>query len=316
MKGEEIVKDLMDYYAGLSHVRGSTELVETTDTTYTELEYEDSPVWDILKYVAESADKSGVIGFDFRVAPDGKFEFFPKLSKTNSTVITENIDTAAEYEKDITRIRNKVVVYGLADKSYPSNKVDWTNSLTPSDGSWSASIGAVSLDATGNPTGGPCIKLSVSSNYAGVVDFNLSAGHEVNFDAYTVLDLQLKMQDTYAGTGFILLMDTAGRFASKTISISPDAAFHVFETGVGSAYANQWDRVDSGFNWAAVQKIRVSLGFSGVGSGSFWVYALYAGGRRYSGVAESTPSQTAYGLREYVEEIGRASCRERVCQYV
>ena len=96
-------------------------------------------------------------------------------------------------------------------------------------------------------------------------------------------------------------MDTAGKVASKTISISPDATFHVFETGAGSAYANQWERVDSGFNWAAVQKIRVSLGFSGVGSGDFWVYALYAGGRRYFGVAESTPSQTAYGLREYVE---------------
>ncbi len=301
MKGEEIVKDLMDYYAGLSHNRSGVELVENTDTTYTELKPEDSPLWDILKYVAESADKAGVIGYDFRVAPDGKFEFFPKLSKTNSTVITENIDTIAEYEKDITRVRNKVVVYGLADKSYPSNKVDWTNSLAPSDGSWSGSIGTVSLDATGNPTGGSCIKLSVTSNYAGVVDLDLAAGHEVNFDAYPVLDLQLKIQDTFAGTGFILLMDTAGKFASKTISISPDAAFHVFETGAGSAYANQWERVDLGFNWVAVQKIRVSLGFSGVGSGNFWVYALYSGGRRYSGVVESTPSQTAYGLREYVE---------------
>jgi hypothetical protein len=98
MKGEEIVKDLMDYYAGLSHVRGSTELVENTDTTYTELEYEDSPVWDILKYVAESADKTGTIGFDFRVSPDGKFEFFPKLSKTNSTVITDTKRTSPELE--------------------------------------------------------------------------------------------------------------------------------------------------------------------------------------------------------------------------
>ena len=60
MKGEEIVKDLMDYYAGLSHNRSGTELVENTDTTYTELEYEDSPVWDILKYVAESSYKSGL----------------------------------------------------------------------------------------------------------------------------------------------------------------------------------------------------------------------------------------------------------------
>jgi hypothetical protein len=77
-KGEVIVKDLMDYFAGISHVRNSVELVENTDTTYTKLEYENTPVWDILKYVAESSDKQGVIGYDFRVAPDGKFEFFPE----------------------------------------------------------------------------------------------------------------------------------------------------------------------------------------------------------------------------------------------
>lgn len=80
-KGDDIVKDLLDYYAGLSHVRGGTELVENSDTTYTKLEYTDSPVWDILKYIAESSDKAGVIGYDFRVAPDGKFEFFPKTAK-------------------------------------------------------------------------------------------------------------------------------------------------------------------------------------------------------------------------------------------
>ena len=48
MKGEEIVKDLLDYYVGLSHVRNSVELVEYTDTTYTKLEYSDTPVIDIL----------------------------------------------------------------------------------------------------------------------------------------------------------------------------------------------------------------------------------------------------------------------------
>ena len=64
-----------------------------------ELDYEDSPVWDILKYVAETADKAGVIGFDFRVAPDGKFDFFPKYSKTNATVIVDNIDESAPIEK-------------------------------------------------------------------------------------------------------------------------------------------------------------------------------------------------------------------------
>ena len=120
-KGEEIVKDLLDNYALLSHVRDSVELVEDTDTTYTKLEYEDTPLWDVLKYIAESADKAGVIGFDFRIAPDGKFEFFPKNSKTNTINLTDKIEDS-NYRKDIHRIRNRIKILGEADKSYPLNK--------------------------------------------------------------------------------------------------------------------------------------------------------------------------------------------------
>ncbi len=118
MKGEEIVKDLIDYYVGLSHVRGNQELVEATDTTYTRLEYENTPAIDVLKYIAESADKAGVIGFDFRVAPDGKFEFFPQNSKTNQASLEERIEQS-EYSRDVYRVRNRIIVYGVADKSVP-----------------------------------------------------------------------------------------------------------------------------------------------------------------------------------------------------
>ncbi len=301
LKGEEIVKDLMDYYAGLSHNRSSVELVENTDTTYTELEYEDSPVWDILKYVAESADKAGNIGFDFRVAPDGKFEFFPKLSKTNSTIITENIDTTAEYEKDITRIRNKVTVYGLADKSRPADKVSWTRSLTPTDGTWTASAGGVSVDATGAPDGSACIKLYAPSNYYGSANFTLNIGRLLNCEQYPILALMLKAEAAFGGTGNIMLYDNTYKAAQKEISLSPDAAWHAIETGVGSSYAKQWNYVEDGFDWTQILCVRITLWYPNVGTGSFWIHQLYIGGRRYSGLVEDAASQAAYGLREYVE---------------
>jgi len=146
-KGDEIVKDLLDYYVGLSHVRGGTELVEATDTTYTRLEYQDTPVIGILQYVAGSADKAGVIGYDFRVAPDGKFEFFPRNSKASSVSLTEKIEQS-EYGREIHRVRNRVTVYGVADKSVPLDKDAWTESLTPSDGAWTSTSGTVSFDTT------------------------------------------------------------------------------------------------------------------------------------------------------------------------
>jgi hypothetical protein len=291
----------MDYYAGLSHNRSGVELVENTDTTYTELEYEDSPVWDILKYVAESADKSGVIGFDFRVAPDGEFEFFPKLSKTNSTVITENIDTTAEYEKEITRIRNKVTVYGLADKSRPADKVFWTRQLSPTDGTWTASAGSVSVDGSGAPDGGACVKLYAPQNYYGSANFTLNAGYLLNCEQYPILALMLKADAAFGGTGTLILYDNTYKTAAKEISISPDAAWHAIETGVGSAYANQWNSVQSGFDWTQILVVRITLWYPNVGTGSFWIHQLYIGGRRYSGLSENTASQASYGLREYVE---------------
>lgn len=301
MKGEEIVKDLMDYYAGLSHNRSSVELVENTDTTYTELEYEDSPVWDILKYVAESADKAGTIGFDFRVAPDGKFEFFPKLTKTNSTVITENIDNTAEYEKDITRIRNKIVVWGLADKSLPSNKVAWTRSLTPSEGTWTASAGSVSVDAAGAPDGGACIKLYAPNNYFGSANFTLGTGNLLDCEKYPILAAALKAENTFSGTGQIILYDNTYKTASKEMSVNPDGSWHNFETGVGSAYKNQWNWVQDGFDWTQILCVRITFYYPGVGTGSFWIHQLYIGGRRYYGIAQDGASQAGYGLREYVE---------------
>jgi hypothetical protein len=301
-KGEAIVKDLLDYFSGINHVRGSTELVENTDTTYTDLEYSDSPVWDILKYIAQSADKAGIIGYDFRVAPDGRFEFFPMYSKTNPTDLTDRIEQI-EHRTDITRVRNKITIYGLADKSVPTDKVSWTRSLTPSDGVWQRDTGTISVDSMGAPDGGACIKNAVGSNYWGGCYFQLNAGKEVNCELYPLLDFQAKLADTYSGTGLIILFDAASRSASKKISVSPgDSQFHGVEVGVGSAYANQWDYIQSGFNWTQVKTVRFTWYFSqGVDSGDFWLHGLYFGGRRYLSVLEDTASQAAYGLREYSE---------------
>jgi hypothetical protein len=302
-KGEAIVKNLIDYHAGISHVRGGVELIEDTDTTYTSLDYTESPTWDILKYIAQSADKSGVIGYDFRVAPDGKFEFFPLLSKTNSTVLVEQIDDSSNYRKDISRIRNRIRIYGIADKSVPLDKVTWTRSLTPADGAWAAGAGVLTLDPTGAPDGGACIKLSVpGSLYFGSVVFTLVAGSAVNAEIYPLLDTQFKLDTTYSGTGVLALWDSASKAVSKNISVSPDAAWHTFEIGVGSAYVNQWENVQSGFDWT---QIRVALFYfffpENVGTGDFRVHQLYFGGRRYYALEENTLSQSAYGIREYVE---------------
>ena len=298
-KGEAIVKDLLDYYVGLSHVRDSTELVENTDTTFTSLNYENTPVFDILKYIAESSDKAGVIGYDFRVAPDGKFEFFAKNSKTSPVSISEKIEVSA-YRKDIHRIRNKIMIYGLADKSVPADKDAWTESLNPADGAWSAAAGDVSLDTTFKAKGSASIKVhSVSMYWVGAL-FTLNAGKEVNSNLYPLLSFLLYLEKSYNGNVSVLLYDTADKYARKNITVAP-GEWRKTDLRTGLANEMEWEEVEAGFDWANIKKVRIDGWFSGVGSGDFWIDQLFFGGRRYSATMEDATSQSNYGLRELVE---------------
>jgi hypothetical protein len=105
-KGEEIVKELLDYYAGLSHVRDETELVEATDTTYTRLEYENTPVIDVLRYIADSADKAGVIGYDFRVLPTKQQSQQRKPQRTNRAErVRQGHQQSTQQSRDLRRSR-------------------------------------------------------------------------------------------------------------------------------------------------------------------------------------------------------------------
>jgi len=308
-KGEAIVKDLLDNYVGLSHVRGGTELVEDTDTTYSNLKYTDSPVWDILTYIAGSADKAGVIGYDFRVAPDGKFEFFPKNSKAVLDIFGEKIEVS-EYRKDISRIRNKIRVYGIADKSVPLNKDDWTEELTPADGVWTAvGTGAVvALDATNKVRGQVSVKTNINNQPIGVgCKFTLNSGKEVDANLYPILSFWSVIENTFNGHGMLTLRDITGKMASRLISAGTTDWAETQATA-GASSESSWKSVAAGFDWTQIKSIQIFYYFPGAvtpplptASGTFWVDGLYFGGRRYSAVREDGASQTAYGLRELGE---------------
>ena len=297
-KGEAIVKDLLDYFAGLSHVRNSIELVENTDTTYTKLEYENTPVWDILKFIAGSADKAGVIGFDFRVAPDAKFEFFARNSKSSSVSLSEKIE-ASEYRKDILRVRNKITVYGVADKSVPSDKDTWTESLTPADGSWSGVSGTVSFDTGTKKKGSGSIKTYAANLYYAACMLTLNSGKEVNANLYPVLNFWIMRESTFNGNVNVIFFDTAEKSASHMFNIGAGEWFER-DFKVGIENTDIWD-VESGFDWTQIKKVRFDCWFTGSGTGSFWVDGFFFGGRRYSAMQEDTTSQNNYGLRELVE---------------
>ncbi|MEM1566732.1 MAG: hypothetical protein QXZ47_04640 [Candidatus Bathyarchaeia archaeon] len=301
MKGEEIVKHLLDYYVGLSHTRDGVELVEATDTLYTRLEYENTPVWDIIRYIAETADKQGVIGFDFRVAPDGKFEFFPRNSRTSPVSLTDAIEYC-EYTRNVHSVRNRITVYGVAEKTTPLDRDAWTESLSPADGSWSAiPCSQVSLDTGNKVKGSASIKVTGTGelNDVGAI-FTFNSGKEINTNLYPTFNFWVYRQANVFVEGVMAtLMDNNYRLARRTWTASAEKWIQL-QAKAGAKNADIWD-VQSGFNWAAIKAVRFDCWLNSANPGSFWVDGLFFSGCRYSSVAEDAASQNAYGLRELVE---------------
>jgi hypothetical protein len=308
-KGEAIVKDVLDNYVGLSHVRDSTELVENTDTTYTLLEYENTPVFDILKYIAENADKAGVIGFDFRVEWDGKFAFFPKNSKTSPISLSERIEVS-RYSKDIHRIRNKITVYGAAEKANPSDKDAWTETLdinddTTDDWSSGTGTGSVSLDSADKIVGSYSIRHTTSTpDYYGCAVLTLPSGMEVDCNKYPSLTFQIKLESAFNGNIGLELEDSAGMKVRREIGVSPNNKWNLQGFNVGKKHSDEWTHSifnSQPFNWSDVKKILWYCNFSGTGTGAFWIDNLFFNRRRWEATQENSSSQSSYGLRELVE---------------
>jgi len=286
-KGEEIVKDLIDSYVGLSHVRDSAELIENTDTTYTKLDYENTPVFDVLKFIASSADKNGVIGFDFRVAPDGKFEFFPRNSKTSSVGLAERLEVS-EYRKSTVRKRDKIFVFGAAEKKYPTDGDSWTETLDingDSTNDWvsGTGTGTVSLDATVKAVGNYSIKHATNtSDYYGRLRLIVPSGFQPNCNKYPSLQFQVRRESAFIGAGTVILKDDSARTVFREFNVQADR-WVVQKFNVGRKYASEWQGSDmANFNWQTVNEIMWDMHFAGTGTGNFWIGNLFFNNARWS----------------------------------
>ncbi len=305
-KGEAIVKDIINTYTSLSHVRGGLELIANTSTTFNSLKVTDSPAWDLLQQVAAASDNNGVIAYDFRVAPDGNFEFFPRGSKTSGYssigAYPNTVIESYEYWKEITAVRNKITIYGVADKSIPLNKTDWVQSLTPTSGVWTAPVGSVSIEtAMGSPY---CIKGFGQNNDFAELDFTLTT--PVNGNLYSTLNFALEKENYWSANTQITLYDTSGRTATRMISVtSPgNGAQGKFTTqtfNVGTDNAADWN-ANEAFDWTQIKKVVFYMTpTTALGLGYFWIDRFYFGGLRYSDVEQDNTSIASYGQREYVD---------------
>jgi hypothetical protein len=311
----------MDYFAGLSHNRGGTELVQDTSTTYYGLDYEDTPVMDILRMIAQSADLNGVIGYDFRVAPDGKFEFFPLYSKS-AAISLVNLPEVATYRKDISRVRNKIWVFGVPNKLLPADEDSWTESLT----GWSCQSGdTLSLDSANKVMGNYSIYDKSALAYPNPslqMRYALSSPVRTGGNTgYKRLNYAYRLSGATSGGNYwfealyVFLMTDLSNYFSKMhlipSSLQQDQNWHYNQEMLGKEYlyqagAEDYWAVVGNPDWKNINYIQF-YGYGATGPSGTQGYIalnidkLFFDQGRFSAVEEDSSSENAYGLRELAE---------------
>jgi hypothetical protein len=316
MKGEDIVKYVIENYTSLKHVRGSTELVEATDTTYTELNFENTSVFDVLKHIANTADKSGVIGFDFRITYDGKFEFFQRGSRTSPCSIQDLIEEA-EYSVDIHRIRNKIIVRGADLACLPRNQDRWTEPGSDPPPYWEAVTPNTYVSRiSSNPTpvkGSYAVKIwgdgtgtqyaearrTLTDENSAPTTVSLDSNKKLRFYVYVPHAMALKLRLYTDDNNYFRTADnydsggSAQGWFSREIPLGKDAE------QTNDNPNGYWVKV--GYpDWKNISKIGFWTVWTTGDTRMLVIDWLYFDKMPFEAIAQNTSSQSAYGLRELV----------------
>jgi len=123
--------NLVNAYTTAANAEVKRDLICHSDTTYTQMIYTRTTVYEIIKFIAATADLSGTIGYDFRIEYDELFAFLPLNSQAESYSLQDECQFN-RYLKDALRVKNKITVLGKADKPYPldTDGQPWSDALT------------------------------------------------------------------------------------------------------------------------------------------------------------------------------------------
>jgi len=309
---------------------GQASLVEPSDTSFARLDYDDVNVNDVLKMAAKNADRDGVIGFEIRTNPDGKFAFFPVGAKVVADVDITEILEKAEWDDDITRIRNKIRIRGAPTADLPRSRDRWTEPVDASDppAHW---VCVGTRKTTGVINRPFSIARSTTWKKLGTYSIKLYLDDPVQNDDY-MAECYLKLNDE-AGTERAFRLDSekilviwinnpttpGGVLRNNWIRLCTDLN-NYFEYQVTTGALDGWGlRVNLGKqnektvdnpdgiweavgspDWHSIKDIYLKTPCWASGE-DFTVFldAIFLNKDRWEHVEENGDSQSAYGLREY-----------------
>ena len=299
--GKAIIEAAVDKCSYLSKkfVDAANDIVSTHDAEFNEV----TPGRVINDISERVVDGDGGVGVDGYVDLAGNVNIF-KRGKYNSTV-DPLIVLGYRLAVDTNRIINKQKVYGEASRPYPAS-YDLCESLTPTEGVWSAGVNTVAIDATEKIVGSYSIKGSSTVNGLTItMRFDFNAGYEPDCSypplrRYGKVALYIKLNETARSAISVVLIDDAGKHQERPMAATYDEWCSII-VNTGIKNSKEWSpwSGESGFNWAKIDKVELWIRAADYGAPITGVYVdgLHFSGRRFEGEYESTTSQGLYGIR-------------------
>lgn len=291
--GRVIIKEAIAHCPRLTDefVDVDEEIASTHD-----LELDEVLPFGVINEVCRKAKTlGGVIGFDARVDSAGNVHVF-KRGKYISTVDLTNKIINYERSIDVHRVRNKIKVYGKAERPWSgsvSKDNPWTEELT----NWFSSgisgldedaiLGSYSIhfentDVMAGWLGRTfnSIKIGKNRNEYKELRFHIKVSHSIGADCGEVTIRIGKDDSNY----FVYRVNPPklDTWEEKTLSLGPDTV-PIGITGTPS--------------WNDIAYLRFYLSFAGMGTITIKIDALHFWGRRFEGFAQDTISIAKYGTR-------------------
>ena len=302
--GKTIIQNAVDLCAYLSKkfVDVDNDIASTHD-----VELNGVTPGNVINDISKIAETSGgVVGFDGYVDPAGNLNVFKREKYTSP--VNPAVVLNYKYNVDTDRIVNKQKVYGAAESIYPAGG-DLCESLTPTEGVWSAITGSsyVYLEDTEKLFGSHSIRGQLEANGPTLMmrfTFNSSYEPDCSYPPlrrYGEMVFYVKFNNVWNDAIWVVLCDDAGKRVTRYVRATYDNwAPVVIPMGVKTANKEwlPWPG-DATFNWAKIVYVQVYIWTANVNNtGSVYIDGLHFGGRRYEGEYEDSASEATYWTRQ------------------
>ena len=306
---------------------GSTD--DRIDSTHSIAYDEEIPLKAIRETLQKAKNPVGIQGFDVYETPSGSLVGHLQNSLDFVSPIASITPRKYRKDEDMHRVRNKVKVYGTPEKSEPTDKDTWTESLT----GWTLLEGN---DMTLNGADKVMGSYSVDIDASGVATYFARA--KKTFSALSAkfpkefrnlhLSLRSQTDDGIPAVSVEVMIyapDSSNYFAKRLdgnfdtdfpLGLTFQQTWVEITLPIGTqSEAGYWKKVGSA-DWGNIQEIYFFMSWNGgpASNPHMRIDKLYFGEKRYSGNAEDAASQASYRVRCKELEVDDALKSDLECQ--